>query len=126
VELEIYFGEFSDLFEITFKQGSAVGEEHAGTRRLMPKGLTKKLVRMTDSQIDVQIDFDQPLDVTPYDKLEIKLVFNPFEKGFVPDFKQVRQCLRQVIPGAATQTVDAVGDTTTAATAAAVIGSALL
>lgn len=84
------------------------------------------MLSFTDKEIKIQMNFTNPLDVTPSDSIEIALNFSSFEKGMPPGLKTKRQCVRQVITGRAAQTVSAAGTAGQAATVVAVVGSAIM
>lgn len=130
VRLQIYFGDFSDLFSLNIRKGksqdSSEEEISTGARLLASEEFAVKILNITSDEIKIQLEFTNPLSVTPYDSILMGLDFSSFEKGIAPDFGMSRQCVRQVIPGAATQTVQAAGQATTAATVTAVVGSAIL
>lgn len=74
----------------------------------------------------MQFNFTRPLEVDPADQILINLNFGLFEVGMSQDREIQIPCSRQIVQGAAADTVAAISQASTAATTVAVVGSAIL
>ena len=79
IDLDIYFGELSDLIKIGIKIN-----EHK--RETDPKSVTAlnmnyTVVKLAPKEIQVQVTFADASHVDRSDEIEVKLAFNLFEKG---------------------------------------------
>ena len=71
--------------------------------------MSQQILDVTDGEISIQFTFENPLELSPNDNFDISFDFSKFEKGLPPDLKIKRQAVRQIIPGAAANAVEAVG-----------------
>jgi len=89
-------------------------------------GVKQEVVSMSKTEIQLRFNFDKPLEVSPMDTLRIAMNFNAFEPGIDSSFVMEEPCSRQVPEGGATEAVQTLSNVSSAATAGAVIGSALM
>jgi len=47
-------------------------------------------VSITPDEIKIQMEFTNPLDVSPFDQIQIEMNFTAFEKGFPADLQMKR------------------------------------
>lgn len=88
--------------------------------------MTYKVVSLNQDEMKVQLHFSDPLEVMPRDKLKIEIGLGSLESEKAIEMELTQDCVRQVVKNTATKAMDAVGNMSTAATAATVIGSAVL
>lgn len=75
--LQIYFGSFDDLIDVYYDPSGS------SELRLLSSAsaVKKKLIAFSDTEIKVQLDFEDPLKVRPHHNLEVKLHFDAFDTG---------------------------------------------
>ena len=88
--------------------------------------MTYKVVSLTQDEMKVQLHFSDPLEVMPSDKLKIEIGLASLKSEETKEMELTQNCVKQVVKNTATKAMDAVGNMSTAATAATVIGSAVL
>lgn len=84
-------------------------EVETATIRRQLLAMTQQIVNVTETKIEIQYKFENPLELTPQDNFDITFDFSEFEKGLPSNFKITRQAVRQIIPGKAVDTVAAIG-----------------
>ena len=68
VPLKFYFGELEDLFTLT----ALTGDDQDGEKDLT---FTLSIVEVKTSHINLKLDFNDPIQVTPEDMLQATLMF---------------------------------------------------
>ena len=105
MDLQIYFGNFDELFSVSAFKGN---EDVSLTRRMLASEVMQVIKSVTNNEIKIQLEFANPLEVSPHDSLLIDINFKEFNKGLDNQGPIKKPCTRQVVQGAATQTVAAV------------------
>ncbi len=88
--------------------------------------MSYEVVSIDSNKIQVQLNFTDPLKVMPSDKLKIFIGLGQLKNEQTESFVLTQPCVRQLVKNMATKAMDAVGNVSTASTAAIVIGSAIL
>jgi hypothetical protein len=94
MQLQIYFGTLSQLFDVKLIPSSTDVASASSLRRRLSLDFTQKIVSVTDSSIQVQFNFTSPLEVTPQDSIVVSMKFGAFEKGLPEDQTITIPCSR--------------------------------
>jgi hypothetical protein len=65
VFLQIYFGSFNEIFDV--KVLTTDSNDPKSSRRTLKAGVRQKLVSVSDKEFVMQLEFTDPLEVTPND-----------------------------------------------------------